>query len=64
LNSVDLIFDFVTFSGEQKKTKAMNGTCGRTQFRDVKADFIPGKVREIEKQEAGKERKQDSARGK
>ncbi|MGB7846194.1 MAG: hypothetical protein WBL63_11300 [Candidatus Acidiferrum sp.] len=51
---VDLIFDFVTFFGKREKAKTVNRTLGRTQLGEPEANFIPGKVSEIEKQKAGK----------
>jgi hypothetical protein len=61
---VDLVLDFVVLSGDGKNPETMNGAGGRTEYRKLETQFVPGEVPEIDEQKQGQKCQQYVARRK
>ena len=60
-NGIELEFNFIVLGGNGKHPDAMHGTARRTQSRDEDAEFIPGEIRDIEKQGECEQREKGAA---
>ena len=61
LVGIDLEIDLIVFYRDGEKADAVDGAVGWTKFRELEAEFVPGKVREIEKQQRAENGEQNAA---